>query len=304
LKITLLLIVALAAPALALAQNQPGCAALCAVSCAKPISIPDRWDDVTPIPGYTGALSKQPNWRNNGRYDSESFVDTNANALWDPGESYTDGNANGAYDREAFDPATTGYNAGPSLFAPGGDVGSVFTLTPTSATAPSPGQYFAIDYPPSNRGVPIAGGDEYRNNWASCAAGLVGAGDLCQIEPFSLVGPTNQAMRDVIAQDPDAYWDPVTASVQGSAFSRSPRIIFFPIHDPRIPFTSSTSRLLITKVAAFFMEQMTGNAMVQGRFMRALGTGESCAVPGDGFVVECPTPARGTSWGRVKDHYR
>lgn len=291
-KIPLACLLALVLAAPALAQSQ--CVTLCQVNCVKPISIPDRWDDTTPIAGYDGSVPKKPNWRNNGQLDQESFTDANANGLWDPGEPYVDGNGNGIFDHEPYDPLLTGY-------VPSRDLGLELTLQ-TGSLAPSPGQYLAIDYPPANTGTPITGSDPYRDNWSSCNSGLAGAGDACQIEPGSMSGTTNQLMRDLIAQDPDAYWDPVTSSVQGSAYPQSPRVIFFPIHDPRVPLSSGSSRIVITKVAAFFMEQMTGNASVRGRFMRAMGTGTSCA--GDGFVGECPTPARATSWGRVKDVYR
>lgn len=288
---------------------QSNCAALCAVQCAKPISFPDRWDDATGIPGYMGELvgtKTLPNWRNNHRYDTEAFIDGNANGLWDPGETFTDGNGNGSYDAEVYDPATTGYNAGPSALSPSGDLGTVFTLGPSQTLTPIAGQYMSIDYPPVNRGTPIPGGPEYRDNWARdmCTDGSVGAGDLCQPEPGNMVLPTNQAMRDLIAQDPQAHWDPATSSVQGSGFQQSPRVIFIPVHDPRIPLSGSTPRLHLTKVVAFFMDHMTGSAVVEGRFVRALGTGEACATGGAGFVVECPTPAQSTSWGRVKDLYR
>jgi hypothetical protein len=291
----------LGAAAPAFAQGQ--CVDLCAVSCAKPISIPDRWDDVTPIAGYTGAMTKEPNWRGNAQWNSEAITnDVNGNGLYDPGDGYTDGNGNGAYDAEAYDPTTTGYNAGPSALAPGGDLGAEITLTNALSVSLAPGQYFAIDYPPVNKGTPRT--DLYLDNWSLCNAGIVGAGDDCQVETSTMVGPTNQAMRDLIAQDADAYWDPVTASVQGSLFTQSPRVIFFPVHDPRIPIHSGSNLVVITKVVAFFMDHMTGSAIVQGRFMRALGTGETCATGGAGFIVECPTPARATSWGRVKDLYR
>ena len=132
-------------------------------------------------------------------------------------------------------------------------------------------------------------------------AGLFIAGMLLT---GSMTGPTNTAMREVIATDPDAYWDPATSTVKGSQFAQSPRIIFLPVHDPRVPVFTGGPRLQVTKIVAFFMEQMEGNAEVRGRFLRAIGTGETCPAAGDGFVVECPTPAQPTSWGRVKNLYR
>ncbi len=97
-----------------LAQGQTNCTPLCAVSCIKPISIPDRWDDVTPIAGYTGGV-KKPNWRNNGMFDQENFTDVNGNGIWDEGETFVDANGNGLHDAEAYDPPPTGYIADPKI---------------------------------------------------------------------------------------------------------------------------------------------------------------------------------------------
>ena len=115
----------LGAAAPVLAQGQTGCVALCAVSCIKPISIPDRWDDTTPIAGYQGGIvngKRLPNWRLNGLWDSETITnDVNSNRLYDPGDSFEDQNGNGVYDAELYDPLTTGYD-------PGGDLGLEITL--------------------------------------------------------------------------------------------------------------------------------------------------------------------------------
>ena len=273
---------------------QSNCAALCAVQCVKPITIPDRWDDSTPIAGYT-AGSRRGNWQNNNAWDSEAFTDTNGNGLWDSGETFVDGNANGTYDAELYDPATTGYR--PSV-----DLGLELLLKADNDAKSSPGQYLSVALPPVNRGTPIVNdGDDYSANWMACNSVLAGNGDVLQLQPGNLIGLTNTAMRNLVAQDPDAYWDPITQSIQGSQFPQSPRVLFVPVHDPRIPIFAGHNVVVVTKVVAFFMEQMEGNAEVRGRFLRAGGTGSACAGGADGFIVECPTPARGTSWGRVKD---
>ena len=306
---------ALATPAAApvFAQIPPGCSELCAVSCIKPISIPDRWDDVTPIPGYAGVPLKNGNWRNNGQFDQEAFTDTNGNSLHDDGESFEDKNLNGIFDSEAYGPLTTGYiaDANPSNpFAPQGDLGLVITLHPgLPGDAPNPGQYLSIDLPAINRGTPLAGSEPYGANFDECNPTVVGPGDACQIEPGRLSGPTNTAFHELIAQDPDAYWDPVSKSIAGSAFGpgASPRILRFPIHDPRIAISSGLSHsVLVTKVVAFFMEATLGSAQVQGRFMRSAGEGEVCVGGSSsaGFVIACATPATPMSWGRVKGIYR
>ena len=281
---------------------QSPCAALCAVTCVKPITLPDRWDDVTPIAGYAGGTvngRKMPNWRNNASWDSESVeIDLNGNGLYDPGDSYWDANGNGSYDCELYDPAVTGYR-------PAVDLGLELTLKLDNDAKPTPGQYQAIALPPVNRGTPILNdAGDYAENWASCNPVLAGSGDACVLQPGNFLGATNLAMRDLIALDPDASWDPVTGGVQGSRFAQSPRVILVPVHDPRIPISYGNTTVVLTKVVALFMEQMEGDAMVRVRFLRAIGSGEPCAGGGDGFVVECPTPARSTSWGRVKNLYR
>src|SRR5229473_891805 len=151
--------------------------------------------------------------------------------------------------------------------------------------------YHAIDLPPINRGTPIAGAQEFRDNIANCNSTEVFAGDLLQLDPGALVGPANQGMRDLIAQDPNAYWDPITNSDQGSAFAVSPRIVLIPLYDPRFQITPSGSWLHVTKVAAFFMERVDGNAKVEGRLTKTRGVGAICDAgppPGGSFITFCP----------------
>jgi hypothetical protein len=302
-RVALAGILALLSAVPVMAQPTPGCAPLCAVSCVKPISIPDRWDDVTGIAGYMGG-GRNPEWRNNNSYDYEDFVDGNANRLYDSGEAYVDGNGNGIHDAEAYDPLTTGYVGNP---APAGDGGLELTLHPPSFGNVAPGVYFAIALPPLNRGTPITGSDAFRENFATCNPVLVGPGDRLQEEAGTMASAANQLMRDLIAQDPKAVWNESAHQVEGSAFPQSPRVIFFPVHDPRTPIPSGgPPTIVVTKIAAFFMEEMTGLGEVRGRFLRATGTGQGCAAgTGDaGFVIECATPATATSWGKIKSTYR
>jgi len=262
------------------------CGATCGVQCVKPFSIPDRWDDITPIPGYTGG-NKRPNWQNDGKYEQEDFTDANDNSLWDKGEAFVDGNGNGEWDHENYHPNLTGYIPDPypgNTFAPSGDLGLELMLHPGQpGDAPVPGQYYSVDLPPINRGTPITGGDEYRENIATCNTSDIFPGDWLQTENGLMAGPTNQGMRDLIAQDPDAYWDPITRSVQGSHFAISPRIVLIPMHDPRIALNTGKTKVQVVKVAAYFMEEMTGPAEVKGRFLKVRAPGVPC-VAGAGGV--------------------
>jgi hypothetical protein len=82
-------------------------------------------------------------------------------------------------------------------------------------------------------------------------------------------------MRDLMAKDPDAYWEPSTQSVQGSDFPVSPRIVLIPLSDPRYKIKNGQTQLRVTKVAAFFMERMQGKEVV-GRFLKVRGPGDPC----------------------------
>jgi len=262
------------------------CGALCAVSCLKPWSIPDRWDDITPFPGYETGRDA---WVNNEQWDHEEFIDQNGNGIWEPGEPVdpgSDENGNGQYDEEYYHPVTTGYQPDPtsppnSQNGNEGDIGLELLLkagNPSGSDPPAPGQFYPVDYPPLNKGRPVTGGDQYRENIANCnTANGVGIepGDSLQLEPGGMIGPTAQGMRDLIALDPDAEWDESCGCVVNSEHGVSPRIALIPLHDPRVPIDSGRQVVVVTKVVAFFIERMQGND-VRGRFLKVQGPGTPC----------------------------
>jgi hypothetical protein len=293
----------------ALAQIPPGCTEVCGVSCVKPVAIPDRWDDITPIPGYAGGGTNIPDWRNNGLWNGEAFTDLNGNGLYDAGEPFVDGNHNGKYDAEAFDPLTTGYvadGASGNPLSPSGDAAREITIAPGDLMPAAPGVAYAyIDLPPANKGTPITGSNAFLANMAGCNPAVVEPRDRIQLEPGSQLGPANQGMRDLVAQDPNAYWDPITQSVQGSAFAVSPRVLIVAAFDPRGPISSGRQFLQVTKLIPAFMEQMVGNASVLVRLLRISTSGSVCTGGSAGdFLFECAAPATRASWGQIKATYR
>jgi hypothetical protein len=285
-------------PPTAFAQPD-ACVALCRVPCVKPTSIPDRWDDLTGIPGYMGEAVRRPDWRGNHVWNQEPFSDANGNGLWDAGESYIDDNGNTIHDAEAYHPLLTGYLGS-------NDQGLEIVLRPGSTSgAPAAGMYYCVALPPSNKGTPDLTTDAYRYAWASCQPTAIEPSDRLQLNPSGLVGPTNQAMVNLIAADADAIWDPGTMSIQNSSFDLSPRVFLLAAHDPRVPIASGRNDVVVVKVLAFFAERMVGPAQVQGRLLRIQAPGETCGGgSAGGFVVECPVPAAPASWGRVKAVYR
>ena len=72
------------------------------------------------------------------------------------------------------------------------------------------------------------GGNDYRNNIASCNTHIVQIGDMMTPENGNMVGPTKQGTADLVAKDPGAYWDATCNCVKGSAFAVSPPIASSP----------------------------------------------------------------------------
>jgi hypothetical protein len=191
----------------------------------------------------------------------DRWNDTNGNGMWDAGEFY--------------DADATGF------IAPQ-DVGAEVVLkigSPGETTVS--GIFWAVDFPPLGEGEkPLTGSAWYRRWIAGCSPYVVDVGDRLQLEPGRMVGPTGQGMRELIAQDPGAYWDPTTKAVKGSAYALSPRIGLIPFFDPTLPPSQGRNYVTVTKLGAFFIESVNGNSEVRGRFIQITTQGNPC--PGDG----------------------
>jgi len=122
------------------------------------------------------------------------------------------------------------------------------------------GWFFPIDLPIP--GGPSTGGQRYSQNIATCNSLPVNIGDLLWTEPGNMIGPTNQGVSDLIAQDPGARWN--GTEVVGGAFgvNNSPRIVPIPIFNVDAYYfqdkTSGRFQVQITNILGFFVEQMQG----------------------------------------------
>jgi len=129
------------------------------------------------------------------------------------------------------------------------------------------GWFFPIDLPRLNE--PDTGGDRYRDNIAGCNGLPVGIGDLIWNEPGDKIGPTRQGVNDLIARDPNSYWDPGSESVKCSTSScptPSPRIVPIPVFNPdaysQQDKTSGKFQIEITNILGFYIERMQGNDVI------------------------------------------
>ena len=250
---------------------------VCKVTCLKPWSIPDRWND------NTWPVDKV--WSGNQHWDREKFTDTNQNQLYDSSptpEAWTDGSSeysgkktdgilDGQYNEELYHPINTGYVAWK-------DLGLELTLkagNPSGTSASS--EYYPIDLPVPTGNGGSTGANRYNWNIAHCNPFSYGPGDTLVTETGAMTGPTGAGMRELIDQDPGAYWDDGCQCVKSQFGDDSPRIVFIPLHDPRIPMQPGKQSIVISKIAAFFIESATVNGDVKGRFVRvASPNGEIC----------------------------
>ncbi len=244
--------------------------------CVKPWSIPDRWDDTTPIAGH-------PDWRNNNLWDGEPFDDTNENGLHDSGEPFTDENGNGVYDSEHYDRALSQANEEgfiPSL-PPDGHIGDAIVLKlDARGSRPAPSYFNPIVLPwPEEYDIGGRGADLYRRSIVECNPMTIEPDQELRVEsePGSMAGPTIQGAKTIMDQDPDAFWNDAINNVDhpDGGIGESPRIILIPVFDPRIWPTpgrltiKKRNAVVVTKIVAFFLEDLDSHGVVTARVTKA-----------------------------------
>lgn len=189
---------------------------------------------------------------------------------WSIADKWTDVNGNGEFDNgvDLYDPVTTGYQW-PR------DNGLAVTLKIGSPQATiTPGFFYAVNFPPLNRGTPATGAATYRNNIAMCVDGSFAAvGDQLQVELGNMVGPTKQGLEDLIALDPTAFWDAGCKCVNSPKGASSPRLIHIAFFDPRLPVVSGRPYVTIAKVGGFFVNNVQPNGDVIGYYTQVVASG-------------------------------
>ena len=238
-----------------------------------------------PVPTYFARI-----WRNSVDVSAcataEVVLGNKANCLkpWAMPDAFVDGNANGKYDAgEYYQAGVTSY--GTNYRNNGNDVGlSLVVKQADPSQAIAPGQFFPIDLPIPNS--PDTGGARYRDNIETCSSNPIAIGDSLWTETGNMVGPTKQGVKDLIAQDPGAYWNSSGNEVQGSAYGAtgSPRIIRISFFDPRYPPTSGKQSVVVTNIASLFLESIDSNGVVNARIMLTSGLDQGGTPGGLSFV--------------------
>jgi hypothetical protein len=205
------------------------------MTCVKPFTIPDRW-----IEGQT------PPWNEDDTFD---MVDNQGRPLANPDIYHPVGHPN-----------YTGYNADR-------DKGMRLMIRAGTGNNITPSFYFSYAI------AGITGGSAYDWNIANCNTTMMGFGDLLLVEPGNMVGPTTSGVDDLIARDPNAYWDTGRNKV-ASTIIPSPRVAIIPVYDPVYYDTGKrngrTADLKVANYIGFFIESRSGNN-VYGRITPVAG---------------------------------
>jgi hypothetical protein len=208
-----------------------------AATCVKPFTIPDRWIEKQTAP-----------W--DSENDSFDMFDKKGKPIANP-DVYI----------PADQPGYTGYN-------PEQDRGMIIRLKADNSTKVAPSFYnpWAIG--------DSSGADDYRENISDCNTAVIPIGSPMPPEPGNMVGPTNQGVNDLIAKDPNAYWDEGCDCVKGSAYAKSPRVAVIPVYDPVFYATGkqngANASLKIANYIGFFLVGMQGGEVI-GRITPVAG---------------------------------
>jgi hypothetical protein len=195
-----------------------------AMTCVKPFTIPDKWIEM-----------QTPPWDEN---DTFEVVDNRGRPLPNP---------------DVYIPATETNYTGYDSFD---DRGRQLMIRAGTGNNIMPSFYYSY----SMGGV--TGSDEYGWNIENCNTTMMGWGDLLLMEPGNMVGKTVEGIDNLIAKDPNAWYNTSTKKVV-STINPSPRVAAIPVYDPVYYDTGKqngrTADLKVANYIGFFIDRREGN---------------------------------------------
>jgi hypothetical protein len=238
--------------------------------CLRPFSVADRWLEV---------LGTNPD-----NYNHWEKVGNTAVEL-DPKDSYSPG---------------TGWripeDIGVEQILKGGN-------NPNSDTAPISDGWMLPVRLPDGMGGYISGADDYREAIWDCIGAKVSIGDLLPLENGVMQGPTTQGVDDLLALDPDAFFNTTTKEIEESCAPgcapESPRIVPIAVWDTDefnrrqasgewgdCPVAGGQKCVRVVKILGYFVTGMSGGDVV-GHLMTMPGDWDAGAgmPPGDSFLI-------------------
>jgi len=245
-----------------------------ASDCLKPWAIPDKWLDRNDTTAPIDTI-----WTTDDTFETQRKQGNSYVPLANP-DVYTAPSAN--------DPGTG--------FTVQADLGLEVRLkagSPSDAIAP--GVFYPVRLPRYDGGS--QGGDDYRSNIASCNGLPVEIGDSLTSENGNMIGPTSQGVNDLIAQDPNADWDPTSKSVTNSCAqsatpcaAHSPRIVAIPVFNTAVYYSgklTGQTNFTVVNILGFFIDRMQGNDVI-GYLTEApgLSIGNAAIAPQSSFLAQ------------------
>ena len=127
------------------------------------------------------------------------------------------------------------------------------------------------------------GGRTYRDNISGCVDVTYAVGNTLSVENGDMIGPTDKGVKDLLALDKNAKWDPVEKKVIDSCvgppytcgtpgYKQSPRIVALPVvdtaavydevHNDGKPKGAGNMNVKIVAILGFFVEGMDGKDVV------------------------------------------
>lgn len=138
------------------------------------------------------------------------------------------------------------------------DLGTKLVLKPGNPSdSIQPGWFFPVVLDPTCKG-----GNCYRDSISGCANTPYGVGDFITVEPGNMIGPTQQGVKALIDQDPNAEWDPLAKNVKLSCCNQSPRIVPLPVFNVNTLIANGRTQVQIVNILGFFVDEMVGNDVV------------------------------------------
>jgi Flp pilus assembly protein TadG len=200
-----------------------------AMTCVLPFTIPDRWREM-----HTPAFDPE---------DDFATIDKKGNPLA-VRDVYI-----GPRDKANY----TGYNAER-------DRGMTVVLKADNGSKLAPSMYQVWDMEGGNRGS-----DDVRNSIAGCNTQILGFDQTFVHKPGMQTGPVAQGIADLLAKDPDAYWDE-DARKPVSPLAKSPRVVAIPLFDPVYyeegKVVGRNASLKFVNYLGFFIEEMRGGEVI------------------------------------------
>ena len=215
--------------------------------CVKPWAVPDKWLDSRDNP-------QDNQWTPDDEFERYVQNGNNRGAVLAPADVY-------------IPPGVDGHTG----FTVEIDYGTRMVLkhgNPQQAVAP--GWFFPVVINP----IEGPGGNNYRDNIATCDPTVIGPGTVLQTEPGNMVGPTTQGVSALIAEDPGARWSaaanggrgaPTGGCMAAGTCAISPRLVALAMFNPDLYDSgraSGRTDITVTKILGFWIEGMQGQDVI------------------------------------------